>query len=221
MDMSATIAPKSDQLNSDDLIAGPLTITIARVVGCPSPEQPVAVHYEGDGGKPFKPCKSMRRVMVAVWGPDASQYVGRSMRLYRDPTVLWGGMEVGGIRVSHMSHMERETTMALTATKKARKPYTVKPLVVDAAPPQDKPAPDKATQAATALVERIKASPDMAALKEITADEMVRKQRAWLAEKRPELARLIEGAVIDRLASLEMPADDGWPGPTGTEDAAA
>lgn len=128
-DLSKTITPKSDQMNADDLIAGPKTIKITKVsADTSSAEQPILVHYEGDGGKPFKPCKSMRRVMVAIWGADGSQYAGRSMTLYRDPSVKWGGMEVGGIRVSHMSNMSGPMTMALTATKQARKPYTVKPL---------------------------------------------------------------------------------------------
>lgn len=127
-DMSAAIIPKSDQLNSDDLIAGPITITITDVTIRGGQEQPVSIHFEGDNGKPYKSCKSMNRVLVTAWGADAKQYVGRSMTLYRDPTVKWAGMEVGGIRISHMSHIEGSMTMALTATKGSRKPFTVRPL---------------------------------------------------------------------------------------------
>lgn len=131
-DLSATISPKSDQMNADDLIAGPRTIRITRVTADQgSAEQPILVYYEGDGGKPYKPCKSMRRVMVAVWGSDGAAMAGKSMTLYRDPSVKWGGMEVGGIRISHMSDMEAPMTMALTATKSSRKPYRVEPLVID------------------------------------------------------------------------------------------
>lgn len=137
MDMSSTIIPKSDQLNADDLLAGARTVTITAVRASPaSAEQPVAVSFEGDGGKPYMPCKSMRRVMVAVWGADASQYAGRSMTLFRDPEVTWGGMAVGGIRISHMSHLDAPMTLALTATKKARKPYRVLPLVVEQPSPK-------------------------------------------------------------------------------------
>lgn len=130
-DLSMTIAPKSDQINADDLIGGPRTITITRVTGNEgSPEQPVNIFFEGDNGKPYRPCKSMRRVMVAVWGADGASYTGRSMTLYRDPSVQFGGMQVGGIRISHMSHIDKAVTMALTATRANRKPYTVKPLAV-------------------------------------------------------------------------------------------
>lgn len=128
VDMASTIIPKSDQLNADDLIAGPRTITVTGIRGNDSAEQPVSIAFEGDGGKPYKPCKSMRRVMVYVWGPDARAYVGRSMTLYTDPAVQFGGMKVGGIRISHMSHIEAPQTMALTATRAKRAPFTVQPL---------------------------------------------------------------------------------------------
>lgn len=131
-DMTTVTQPKSDQLNADDLIGGPRTITVSRVDIRPGTEQPVSIHYEGEDGRPYKPCKSMCRVMVFVWGADASKYAGRAMTLYRDPSVKWGGIEVGGIRISHMTNMTRELVMSLTATKGSRKPYTVRPLEVAA-----------------------------------------------------------------------------------------
>lgn len=131
-DMTQVIKPKSDQLNADDLIAGAMTVKITRVDVRGGQEQPVSIHFEGDNGKPYKPCKSMCRVMVFVWGADAKQYTGRSMTLYRDPKVTWGGMEVGGIRISHMSHIDKPVTMALTASKSKRSMHTVEPLKVAA-----------------------------------------------------------------------------------------
>lgn len=127
-DLSQTIAPKSTQLNADDLIGGPKTIRITKVARSTEPDQPIAVSFEGDGGKPYLPCKSMRRLLVTVWGNDGNAYVGRSMTLYRDDKVLFGGIAVGGIRISHVSDIERDTTIALTVTKARRAPYTVKPL---------------------------------------------------------------------------------------------
>jgi hypothetical protein len=134
-DMTKAIVPKSDQLNSDDLIAGPRTIKVSKVAIKESTEQPVSIFFDGDNGKPYKPCKSMSRVLVQMWGPDANKYVGRSMTLYRDPEVTWAGMKVGGIRISHMSDIPGEKTMALTATKQSKKPFTVKPLTNGAAQP--------------------------------------------------------------------------------------
>ena len=130
-DMRAVIVPKSDQINADTLLGNPMTITISSVSIRPGTEQPVSIHFDGDAGKPYKPCNSMARVMVNLWGPDANEYVGRSMTLYCDEKVLWGGMAVGGIRISHMSNIGAPMTMALTATKGNKKPFTVKPLVAE------------------------------------------------------------------------------------------
>ena len=129
-DMKSVIVPKSDQLNADDLLTGEITVKITGVTIRSTPEQPVSISFEGDNGKPYKPCKSMCRVMVRAWGADSAKYVGRSMTLYCDPNVKWGGMAVGGIRISHMSDISGEMAMALTATKGSKKIFTVQPLVV-------------------------------------------------------------------------------------------
>ncbi len=136
MDLRRTIAPKSDQLNADDLIGLTKTIQITRIELCSEPDQPVAIFFEGDGGKPFKPCKSMRRVLVNLWGADAKAYTGRSLTLYRDDKVMFGGVAVGGIRISHASGIAEPVTMALTATRASRKPFTVRPLAAGLAPQQ-------------------------------------------------------------------------------------
>lgn len=132
-DMRTVIQPKSDQLNADDFVAGPRTVRITGVE-IKGGEQPVSVHFEGDNGKPWKPCKTTARLMVAAWGPDASQYKGRSLTLYRDPTVKWAAMEVGGIRISHMSHIDTDMIYAATVTKGKRAPIRIKPLKAEAVP---------------------------------------------------------------------------------------
>lgn len=186
MNMLATIVPKSDQINADDLIGGPLTITITEVRFSGGQEQPVSMYFDGSD-KAFRPCKSMCRVLVAAWGADAKEYVGRSLTLYRDPTVKWGGLDVGGIRISHMTHIDTAMTMALTATKGSRKPFTVKPLVAGQ-------KPDKAADGVKTLLARI-ASVDPKNLTAMLADPVVVKQRAWLATNRPELAKRIDDAL--------------------------
>jgi hypothetical protein len=134
MDMTPTLAAKSNQLTTDDLIAGPLTILITNVTAGTA-DQPVAISFEGDQGKPWFPCKSMRRVLVAAWGADAKEYVGRSVTLFRDPEVSYGGIKVGGVRVSHLSNLDSPLSIALTVTRQKRAPYKVQPLKV--APPVD------------------------------------------------------------------------------------
>ncbi|MFZ1815973.1 MAG: hypothetical protein WAU16_16265 [Rhizobiaceae bacterium] len=137
-DVSTTIAPKSDQMNADDLIVGPVTITVTKV-SLLGGDQPIAIGYEGDNGKPYKPCKSMRRVMVQLWGSDGNTYIGRSMTLYRDPNVKFGGANVGGIRISHMTDISKAETLSLTVSKAKRSQYVVKPLAASQSKLAEKP----------------------------------------------------------------------------------
>lgn len=127
-DMSSVIVPKSDQINADDLIGGEMTITINEVKITGGQEQPVSIFFNGSE-KAFRPCKTVSRLLVAMWGPDAKKYVGRSLRLYRDPNVKWGGLKVGGIRVRAASDIPEALTIALTETRGQKKPTTVQPLV--------------------------------------------------------------------------------------------
>lgn len=133
MDISKSAEPKSDQQNYDDYIAGPRVVTVERV-NVVSGDQPVELHLAEYPGRPFKPGKSMRRVLIAAWGSDAAKYVGRRLRLYGDPTVRFGGQEVGGIRISHLSHIPGPARVNLTVTRGKREPFEVLPL--------DIPAPD-------------------------------------------------------------------------------
>jgi hypothetical protein len=129
MDISKTITPKSDQLNADDLIGKSMTIQIRDVKGNADDAQPVSIFFEGDNNKPYKPCKSMRRVLVQLWGGDGTKYIGRKLTLYRDDNVKFGGVEIGGIRISHASHIKEATKVILTVSKSARRPYTIEPIV--------------------------------------------------------------------------------------------
>ncbi|MFE4229167.1 hypothetical protein ACFRJ8_14910 [Arthrobacter sp. NPDC056886] len=127
MDLTESIAPKSDQLNADDLMAGPVTVTI-REVAKGSPEQPVDVHLVEFPGRAYRPSKSMRRVLVSAWGAEASTYAGHRITLFRNPEITFGRDKVGGIEISHLSHIPKPLTVALTATRGKRKNFTVAPL---------------------------------------------------------------------------------------------
>lgn len=204
-DLSKTIAPKSDQFNADDLITGPLTIRVAKVSQW-NAEQPIAVHFEGDNGKPYLPCKSMRRVMVQVWGSDGASYVGRAMRLYRDPEVMYGGVKVGGIRISHMSHLENDIVIALTATKKTRAPYKVRVLPADEMPGgtgQDDAGPDLAEYTTIA---RVQARKGKDAFKEWWNSQQGKEGRAAGLTMTDDLRRILDDA--ERAAVLSDPLTD-------------
>ncbi|MFW6024063.1 MAG: hypothetical protein ACOC8P_00410 [Dichotomicrobium sp.] len=128
VDLRKTIEPKSDQLNADDLLDTTKDVTITDVKLHDSQDQPVSIHYEGDDGRPYKPCKSMRRVLIAAWGSQAEQWIGRSMRLYADPEVKFGGKKVGGIRISHLTNIDGPKSFMLTVTRARRSEYRVEPM---------------------------------------------------------------------------------------------
>jgi hypothetical protein len=130
MDITKTVEPRSDQLNYDDVASHDLTITIVEVKAG-GPEQPVELHNSEYPGRPYKPGKSMRRVLIAAWGTEASAYVGRRITLYGDPTIRFGKDAVGGIRIRALSHITEPLTVALTVTRGSRKPFTVQPLPTD------------------------------------------------------------------------------------------
>lgn len=133
MDIADTILAKSDQVNAVDL-AVPVTVTIegVDVVGG---DQPVNIHLREFPGKAYRPSKSMRRVLVKLWGPKSADYAGRRLTIYNDPTVTWAGKAVGGIRISHASHIDKPVTMSLALAKGKRAPFTVQPLPDAPAPP--------------------------------------------------------------------------------------
>lgn len=135
MDLTRSIEPNSSQVNADDLIASDRTVTITGVESG-SAEQPVFVHLQEIPDRTWRPSKSMRRVLVAAWGPEASNYVGRRVTLTRNPDITFGREKVGGIEVAAMSHLDRPLTVALTATRGKRKNFTVQPLP-DVAPQRD------------------------------------------------------------------------------------
>jgi len=123
--MRQSVVPKSDQLNFEDVQSGPLIVRIVKVTEGDK-EQPVWIHLEGY--QPFKPCKTMRRLLIAAWGADGRQWAGRSMELYGDPSVKFGGVAVGGIRISRVSHIDRPMELMLSVTRGKRLPHRVDPL---------------------------------------------------------------------------------------------
>ncbi|ARW47836.1 hypothetical protein [Acetobacter pasteurianus] len=168
VDLSKTIIAKSDQLNADDLLGGPITITIEDVKQG-NADQPIAVLYKGCNGKPWYPCKSMRRVLVAIWGNDGKTYAGKSCTLYRDPEVKFGGIKVGGIRVSHMSNIDENVALGLQVTRGSKRLYTVKPLRIEK--PQPPADLQERSQRAIAAINN---AADVAALQKITGSNNYR-----------------------------------------------
>ena len=138
-DLSDTIIPKSDQLNADDLVTGDRIISITGVSRGNS-EHPIIIHYEGDNGRPYKPCKTMRKILLAGYGADGSLWAGKQLQLYCDPSVKWAGVEVGGIRIRAMSDLPNTLKANLMVSRGKKKEYVITVLQVQQKPayPSDK-----------------------------------------------------------------------------------
>ena len=130
MDISHTIISDSTQMNADDLMSGSQTFTITKVTESSSADkkkQPLDFHLQ-EHEVPWRPCLTMRRLLVAMWGADASKYPGRKLTLFRDPDVQFGNAKVGGIRILQASHIDKEFQTSLTTTRGRKSPFTVQPL---------------------------------------------------------------------------------------------
>lgn len=160
-DMSSTIIARSDQINAADLIGTTRTVTVKEVRIKAGDDQPVTIMIEGDK-KAFRPCKGVRRLLVRVWGADASKYIGHSMELFCDESVTWAGKEEGGIRVKAMTGLDEQIIEYMRVSKAATKPYKILPLQID----QRTEAKPKITPAkwAERFIAQLKAAVDVDAL---------------------------------------------------------
>jgi len=197
IDISHTIVPKSDQLNADQLVSGPLTITVTKVTAKETNvEQPVSLFYEGDKGRPYKPCLTMRKLLAFAWSPNAATWIGRAMTLYHEPTVKWGGEEVGGVRISHLSDIKGNIKVSLVSTRGKKEQVSVlrmdRPVGVD-------------------HVGLINAAADIKELETAFAT-------AWKSSKDGEQRQKFVEAKDARKAALAAPAETG--GSTQDEPAA-
>jgi hypothetical protein len=147
MDMTESIQPRSDQLNADDLVGGPQTFTIVEVVEGRA-THPFDFVLEETPGRVYRPSKGQRRVIVQGWGSETSTYAGRRLTLFREPEVKYAGVDVGGIRISHMSHLAGPMEVALTVAKSKRVAMTVHPLAESAPPATQHREPTAADVAA-------------------------------------------------------------------------
>jgi len=133
-DIVRAMAAKANQLNAIDLVAGPITV---KIVGARlgDEKQPVVLEIEGHEGKPWKPCKTMVRILVEVWKDktaakfDPERFIGQCVTLYRDPDVKYGGDTVGGVRIRHPSGMDKPRTFLVTETRGKTVKKTIYPII--------------------------------------------------------------------------------------------
>jgi hypothetical protein len=126
--MKVEIKKNTDQLNYEDFLGGVTRIVTIVSVENGRKEAQYDIAIEGDD-RYWRPPATVLKQLVLAYGDNAEDWVGKSAALYGDPEVKApGGKKVGGIRVSHLSHIEKPLSASLTVTRGQTGIFTVDPL---------------------------------------------------------------------------------------------
>lgn len=204
VDISFALEAKSDQLNAVDIIAAERIIKI-RDVKVQKGEQPVSVYFDGDNNKPWKPCKGMLRILAGAWGQDTAAWIGKSAQIFYEPTVMYGGKEVGGIRIRKLSDIDpKGLNFSLAINRQRREPYPVPLLTVNTTPYPD----DKFESGFSAMVDMMRSG-------EMTLQQIIARCQKTGELSASQLARLEAEAPVevegdeDPVFGDAPPASDG------------
>lgn len=191
--MKITAPPRSDQLNGDDFSGGrTATVTIAGVKEGSTDLAPYDINLVEVDRRVWRPPLTVLRLLMAAWGDEATDWVGRKVTLYRDDNVRVGKEVMGGIRVSHASHLptgDKPFTTKITSTRGRKSPVTVQPIPADA--PTSTPA-------------QTHTEPTVAEVADCTDPGVL---RAWWKQASPERRAQIEARVTELSALPQSGAD--------------
>lgn len=131
LDVTKMCAARSDQINAIDLISGPRIAKITDVKIFSETDQPIHVVLDGDSKRPWKCSKTSVRTLAAIYGNDASKWIGKHIEIYCDETVLWGGQPVGGVRQSKAEGITSPKRLSLTKSRTKKETVVINPLSAD------------------------------------------------------------------------------------------
>lgn len=125
--MKVAIKKNTDQLNFEDFLGGvTMNVTIAAVEeGRKEAQYDIAI--VGDD-RYWRPPATVLKQLKLAYGEEGADWVGKHATLYGDPDVKMKGVKVGGIRVSHISHISKPLTTSLTITRGQSAVFTVQPM---------------------------------------------------------------------------------------------
>jgi hypothetical protein len=140
VDVTQAAQAKSDQLNAVDIQGVEPIITVRDVQVRIGEQSSISIYFHGDNNRPWKPSKGMIRILIAGWGKESDNWIGKSAQIFMEPSVVYAGKEVGGIQIRAMSDIQQNGMMCiLTINRKKRVPFPVKYLSMEMAPyPDDK-----------------------------------------------------------------------------------
>jgi hypothetical protein len=68
----------------------------------------------------------MTRFLAANWGTESDNWIGKSVKIFMEPTVIYAGKEVGGVHIRAMSDInERGFRGTLVINKQKRVPFHI------------------------------------------------------------------------------------------------
>ena len=184
-----TLEAKSDQLNATDIMGIDLVIRIRKADLTGSKEQPLAIYFDGDNNRPWKPSKGMRRVLAAGWGAETDNLIGKSVKLHFDVSVKYAGKEVGGIRVKGMSDIDQRGIVVVEAiNRQQRVPVHVEWLDTSLPPYPS----ERFEKALPVMAEKMKAG-------EMTLQQVIAKcqQTGQLSTGQLQKLELVAPAILD------------------------
>jgi hypothetical protein len=96
---SAYTSGASQYVKSDDVKAGPQSFTIKSIEAAETPDGKPALQLAFEGGKKLTLNKTNARVLASMLGDDTDAWVAKKIVASFDPTVMYAGKMIGGIRV--------------------------------------------------------------------------------------------------------------------------
>jgi len=140
-DIARSLLPKVDHLTYAHVKLEPIVLKVVKVCHGPNKkERPVRLDFEphprcvDPEGKPlhYLPCKGMRVVLSTIWGLNGRVlWPGKSLKLFGNPDVMYGGEKKGGIQIAEMSGIDKPVTVQITVRRGVTEPFTVYPLKLD------------------------------------------------------------------------------------------
>lgn len=134
MDITEALAPVSDQLDAIELV-NPRTFTIdtGSRLGKRDGKTVAEIRLVGFD-RVWRPSKGMLDVLAACWGTDGKAWAGRSVTLFNDPEVMFGKEKTGGIRISHLSHIDKARSVSIRTSGAGRKKqWHIEPIIAASA----------------------------------------------------------------------------------------
>jgi hypothetical protein len=125
--MKVDIKKNTDQLNYEDFLGGVTRIVTITKVEKGRKEAQYDISIEGDD-RYWRPPATVLKLLVLAYGDDDSNWIGKRAQLFGDPDVKMKGVKVGGIRVSHLSHLDKPLEASLTVTRGQTGIFTVQPI---------------------------------------------------------------------------------------------